>query len=188
MSTRSKKIGVAGFVVTALIATFFGAGYQMGFRINETESAPSGVWRVKPVQSVKAGDLVEACPPDLPVVRVMLERGYLVQGRCAAGVIPLLKAVAAVEGETVAIQHGKPAAVDGRELPNTAALSAIPAFPDGSYLVKPGTVWLFSTYSSGSFDSRYFGPVELEQITGQAFPVWVKGDAQQMKLIGGESK
>ena len=57
-------------------------------------------------------------------------------------------------------------AVNGRLLPNTAPLVTDTAgrplshWPFGRYVVAPGTVWVASSYSSRSFDSRYFGPVE----------------------------
>ena len=42
--------------------------------------------------------------------------------------------------------------------------------------MQPGEVWLFSSYSAGSFDSRYFGPVVLASVRGIARPVVVIGD------------
>ena len=66
--------------------------------------------------------------------------------------------------------------VNGVALPNTAAMPALPGWPAGRYIVQPGEVWLFSSYSAGSFDSRYFGPVVLASVRGIARPVAVIGD------------
>ena len=127
--------------------------------------------------SIKRGALVEVCPPASPVVSVMVQRGYLSPGDCAGlAVTALLKPVSAVSGDTIRLEHGQPATVNGVALPNTVAMPAIPAWPDGTYTVKHGQAWLFSSYSAGSFDSRYFGPVELATVRGIATPVAVHGD------------
>jgi hypothetical protein len=43
----------------------------------------------------------------------------------------------------------------------------------GTYRVAPGHVWLLSSYSADSWDSRYLGPVPVTEIRGVARPVWV---------------
>jgi type IV secretory pathway protease TraF len=40
----------------------------------------------------------------------------------------------------------------------------LPQIPLGSYVVRPGTVWVVSSYSPLSFDSRYFGAIPLGNI------------------------
>ena len=41
-----------------------------------------------------------------------------------------------------------------------------------TYTVAPGHVWLISTYSPLSFDSRYLGPVPISSIRGTVKPLW----------------
>ncbi|MCC6585644.1 MAG: S26 family signal peptidase [Bryobacterales bacterium] len=70
-------------------------------------------------------------------------------------------------------------AVNGRLLPNTAPLRLdaanrpLRAWPSGTYRVRPGTVWVASTYGRGSYDSRYIGPVEEKSIRGRLRPLWL---------------
>ena len=57
--------------------------------------------------------------------------------------------------------------VNGKLLPNSAPRGldtyqrSMPQWPAGEYLVKPGTVWVISSFNDRSFDSRYFGPIYL---------------------------
>lgn len=180
---KGRRFGIVAVVVAAVIAIVITGSYQAGLRLNFTESAPAGLWFVESVgvDSLKPGDLVEVCPPDLPIVRLMSERGYLEAGNCqGSGVRPLLKPVSAVAGDVIQFESGKPVIVNGAALPNTAVMSAVPGWPEGCYMVQPDEVWLFSSYNPGSFDSRYFGPVKLASVRGLARPVVVKGDPAAM--------
>lgn len=178
--SRARTFGVLGVSTAAALAILFGAGHALGFRLNFTDSAPLGLWRVHPFAAVERGELVEVCPPSLPIVRVMADRGYLGPGDCTAGVVSLLKPIAAVPGDTVTVRAGQPLQVNGKVLPWTEPMATLPGWPEGSYVVAEGNVWLLSTYSKGSFDSRYFGPVPVANVRGQAAPVMVKGDTKNM--------
>ena len=154
-----------------------------GLRVNFTDSAPHGLWQVRAADAaaIKRGSLIEVCPPDSPVVRLMGAKGYLSAGNCdGSSVAPLLKPVSAVPGDTIRLRRGEPVTVNAVSLPNTQAMPAIPAWPEGDYIVQPGELWLFSSYSSGSFDSRYFGPVALTCVRGVAVPVAVNGNIAAM--------
>lgn len=176
---KGRRFGIAAISATIAFGAVFTIGHAAGLRLNLTDSAPHGLWLVRAADmaSIKRGALVEVCPPASPVVSVMVQRGYLSPGDCAGlAVTALLKPVSAVSGDTIRLEHGQPATVNGVALPNTVAMPAIPAWPDGTYTVKHGQAWLFSSYSAGSFDSRYFGPVELATVRGIATPVAVHGD------------
>lgn len=176
---KTRHIGIAAVSFAAVIGAAITIGHAAGLRLNMTDSAPHGLWLVRAadVASIKRGELVEVCPPAAPVVSIMAQRGYLSPGNCAGvEVTPLLKPVSAVPGDTIRLQQGHPILVNGVALPNTVAMPAIPAWPDGTYTVEQGQAWLFSSYSAGSFDSRYFGPVQLATVRGIASPVAVQGD------------
>jgi conjugative transfer signal peptidase TraF len=138
-------------------------------RPNFTDSAPIGLWIKKPIQSIKKGSIVAFCPPAPDV--------HSTPGDCPA---PFIKPAAALPGDTVRLLNGYPATVNGAELPNTAAHPSMTAWPDGEYIVKAGEVWVFSSYNPKSFDSRYFGPIELSSIQGEAVPLLVYGDPAAM--------
>lgn len=176
---KTRHVGIAAVSLAALIGATFALGKAAGLRVNMTDSAPHGLWLVRATGAAqfKRGELVEICPPVSPVVSIMASRGYLPPGECAGlAVSPLLKPLSAIPGDTIRLQQGKPVMVNGVALPNTVAMPAIPAWPEGTYTVQPGQAWLFSSYSAGSFDSRYFGPVELATVRGIASPFAVFGD------------
>lgn len=175
-----RRFGIAAWCAAGVFGLGIGAAHYAGLRLNLTDSAPHGLWQVEAAGAagIKRGELVEVCPPALPIVQVMAERHFLEPGNCdSTGLTPLLKGVAAVAGDAVQIEPGELVKINGQPLPNTIPLHSIPGWPAGRYIVQPGQVWLFSSYSAGSFDSRYFGPVELANVRGVAHPVAVKGDA-----------
>jgi len=174
---KGRRFGITALCAAAGIFVAIKTGYHAGLRLNFTDSAPHGLWIVQTANaaSIKRGDMIEVCPPDSPIVRLMGEEGYLAPGDCEeSGLIPLLKPVAAVEGDDIHFEIGGLVTVNGVSMPNTAAMPALPGWPAGRYIVQPGEVWLFSSYSAGSFDSRYFGPVVLERVRGIARPVAVR--------------
>lgn len=172
-----KTFAIWALSLTGLVAVCAACGRATGLRINATASAPTGLWIVREigVDGLGRGQLVEICPPSAPVVGWMRDRGYLAAGGCDTNVAPLLKPVRAIAGDVIELQAGRPAMVNGRELPNTQTLSLLPAYPAGAYRVQPGEVWVFSSYSGSSFDSRYFGPVSVSYVRGIATPLWVAG-------------
>ena len=69
--------------------------------------------------------------------------------------------------------------LNGKATPGTVALPQdskgrpLGRVPDGRYAVRPGEVWLISTYSPRSWDSRYIGPVPASTIVSALRPVWI---------------
>ena len=146
-----------------------------GLRLNLTSSAPRGLWMVEPASHIDRDMWISVCPPVLPVTKAMTE--YMPYGDCPdLGVVPLLKPVGAIAGDSVKIRQGWNVMVNGRALPNTTARNNMPTWEEGEYTVKPGEVWLFSSYSAGSFDSRYFGPVKIDQVRGKAAPLFTEDE------------
>lgn len=171
----------ASFITVPFIAR------EAGIRINTTDSAPVGIWLTRNHHEggIKRGDLVSICPPDVPVVRALVASRPLYRGNdCTSGSTDVLKPVAAVPGDTVIIGKGY-VTINGVELPNTLAHGGALgypklAYPKGEYLVGKNEVWVFSTYTQDSFDSRYFGPVPTKNIRGFAEPLIVDGNPQDM--------
>ena len=167
-------------------ATLYMAGQMAsvaGLLINDTVSAPRGVWRIEPLTGpVERGQMVSLCPPDDARFRLGRERGYLTYGWCPGGYERMLKMVGAVPGDVVSMT-AQGVAVNGRLLDNSAPQArdgsgrVLNAMPQGAYTVAAGEVWLISTYTSVSFDSRYFGPVASAQIEGGARPLWIESQS-----------
>lgn len=163
----------AGAVAMAAIVL---AG-MMGFRINLTPSYPLGLWRIMPKQiGYEVGDLVFVCPPDKPIFHMALQRGYLPRGLCPSGTGPLIKTIAATEGQIVGIWIGigNHVSIDGEPVPDSTTkfldADGRPLVPAQGGVVPAKNVFLLSSYP-GSFDSRYFGPLPSSGILGLAQPV-----------------
>lgn len=177
---NNRSLGAISLLGALLIFILSSALSFYGVRVNLTDSAPHGIWVVRAFEATKLrrGLLVDICPPTLPITNIMKDRGYLGPGQCN-GVMPLLKPVVAISGDVVSVTKSG-VMVNGKLLSNSSSLNAIPGVPCGTYKVKSGEVWVISSYSSGSFDSRYFGPVNLSGINGVADPVYVFGDVSKI--------
>ena len=121
-------------------------------------------------------EVLRICASCQSKLMLSVVRGYRSRGNCPDGGEPLAKPIAARVGDTVELS-ATGMAVNGRLLPNTAPLVSDTAgrplshWPFGRYVVAPGTVWVASSYSRRSFDSRYFGPVEASQVREHVRPL-----------------
>ncbi len=134
---------------------------------NASASVPRGLYSITPIEAPERGDLVLVeAPPHL--ARFLAERGYLAPG------VPLLKHVAALPGATVC-RFGHAITIDddvraiarvrdrlSRRLPRWS----------GCRTLAEDEVFLLNEREPDSLDGRYFGPLPLSTITGQASPVW----------------
>ena len=108
------------------------------------------------------------CLPDNATTRLIVERGYLLHGRCQLGHAPLIKEVYAVAGDYVAVSAQGVSINHDPVINNTAPLRKdqqgreLPIMASGR--IEPGQYALFSDYDARSFDSRYFGAVNRDDI------------------------
>ena len=151
--------------VLAVMLGTFGICGLVGLRINGSPSLPVGLYLVT---AHSDSNLVEFCPPQL-FAELANARGYREAGSCPDGGAPLLKPIVAHAGDIVEVSR-EGIAVNGHLLPNTAPLKndtrnrPLTAWPSGRYTAGPDSVWVASSYNARSFDSRYFGPVEVRSI------------------------
>lgn len=170
MRTWIKRAGAASVLGLIAIA---GSAAALGVRINGTESMPRGFWLSLPFRGdLEPGQYVAVCLPASWQVK-----HYVGPGSCTTGVAPVLKTIGAVPGDVVEMDADG-VTINGQRLDNTAPLTAdsvgrpLAAWPFGRYVVTPGEVFLFSSYSAKSFDSRYLGPIEVERIIARAVPLY----------------
>lgn len=166
------------------LALLWAAAWLGGIRVNTSASIPTGVWLETAAPPFKGalvrGAIVTFCPPDTPAFRLAKQRGYIGAGWCPHAYQPLFKPVVAVAGDRISVS---PTGIDvnGVHVPNSAPLRAdnarkpLPTPPYGKYTVSPGSVWVVSSYNRESFDSRYFGSVEISAVRSIVVPLWVKG-------------
>ena len=168
--TRSILIVALFFLVVATGA------YGAGIRLNLSGSIPPGLYRTTGGVPER-GTTVLACLPS-SVARFARTRGYVPTGSCEDGSAPVGKVVAATAGDTVEIStHG--VSVNGRLLRNSAPLRydskgrGLPVLTVAPRVVPPAEIWLVSTYSPQSFDSRYFGPIAASRVVSRIEPLLV---------------
>ncbi|WP_415188794.1 conjugative transfer signal peptidase TraF [Rhodomicrobium sp.] len=178
MGSQNRRIGLAAWIGAASVSALVAAANHSGYRFNETPSVPVGIWRVLPVNGpLERGQIVSVCPPPTGVFLEAKARGYLSGGSCPGGLEPMLKPIAALEGDVV--EHtGEGISVNGRLLPSSVAFPAdsrgrlLPKVFAVRLVVNKGEMFLVSGHGR-SFDSRYFGPLPLSVITGVAAPIWI---------------
>lgn len=135
---------------------------------NPSESAPRGWYAVRATTVVSDRRYVLVRLP--PTVQKLAgQRGYLPMG------VPLVKNVAASVGDEVCERDGLV------QINGVAVAVALPRDGAGREMVAwsgcrrlgDGEVFLVSTTSSASFDSRYYGPMERDAVIGEAIPLWI---------------
>lgn len=174
---RVALVGAGTFAVAACALT--ATAYAKGYRVNLTASMPVGVWQVTGDKVFGRGDVVWACPPSTAPIREAHRFGYIPAGFCESGMAPLLKPVVAIAGDHVAVTP-EGVRVNGELIANSAPIPfdaggrRLPRLRRIAYVVKPGQVWLVSSYNPASFDSRYFGPVAASLVDGRARPVLIQ--------------
>ena len=148
----------------------------LGFRLNETPSVPVGLWRVSAVADLERGRVVSFCPPATDVFLEARRRGYLKRGNCPGALEPMLKVLAGLPGDEV-LQTADALFINGRALPHSKALKTdsqgrpLQALASRRFVICAGEGF-FAGDHPRSFDSRYFGPLPLAAIEGEARPVF----------------
>lgn len=158
----------AGILIAGLFAMF-----QLGgVRVNASPSLPMGLYRTT---SDSAATLVEFCPAQ-PFAALSSSRRYRGKGNCPDGAEPLMKPIVAVSGDIVEVSM-LGIAVNGRLIPSSTprpfdtCRRPLQHWPFGTYGVSPGSVWVISSFNVRSFDSRYFGPVNVRCIRAHLKPL-----------------
>jgi conjugative transfer signal peptidase TraF len=147
-----------------------------GLHWNLSASMPLGLY-VATERSLLPGEIVAVCLPPA-FATLARERGYLHHGSCPTGAQPILKRIAAVEGDVVEVQPTG-VTVNNRRIPNSQVAAQdsrgrpLPHVPWGRYTLTRQELWLMSTRQPNSLDSRYFGPVSLFDVIATAVPLVV---------------
>jgi conjugative transfer signal peptidase TraF len=159
------------------------AGYVLNLApkllYNPSKSAPIGWYEVVPSRAIARGDRVAAYLPE-QAEALAASRAYLPAG------IPVIKTVWAVGGDTVCRNAGTLTVTGRRSL---ALLGKdrhgrpLPAWSQGCTRLGQGEVLLISDATPDSFDSRYFGPVDIGNVIGRAVYL---GDQPESRVEDGE--
>ncbi len=153
------------------------AGGLAGLRLNLTGSLPVGVYLASGAAPSRDAIVLTCLPPNVAA----FARGYVPRrGGCPGRVLPVGKPIVAIAGDTVTVTPSG-LFVNGRPVPNSQPLAAdrqgrpLPRLAIGRYVVRPGALWIVSSYSRFSFDSRYFGGIEVRQVRARVRRLWTAG-------------
>ncbi len=147
------------------------------FRVNITDSLPRGIYKVSNEPLARGVIVAECLPPKL--ASFAKERGYLEEGGCPDNTMPILKRVEGMPGDTVELTQAY-VAVNDRLVLNSETQKKdskgreIPAVERGTFVLKPGQVFLMATNSERSWDNRYTGPTDISDIIETLQPWWTE--------------
>ncbi len=165
---------IATLLATVVGVLFYGLLYLHWFT-NLTYSMPVGLYRLRPVDHLARGTIVQVCQSPR-AAKMSINREYMDHGDCWDGSDALLKEVVGLPGDRVTV-GASGVCVNGRRLPwsEPRGLDSRmrPLKPlSGTFVIGKAQVWLYSPHPR-SFDSRYYGPVDRSLIRGIGVPVWV---------------
>jgi conjugative transfer signal peptidase TraF len=150
----------------------------IGIRLNFTPSMPLGIYRFMEVSphEISRGMLVAVCAP-LDAAKLGRRRGYLSGGECAGSSEPLLKTVAAVGGDFVAVSRIGVSVngcllADSKPLRFDRAGRPVTSWPVGRHRVSRGSIWLYAA-NEQSWDSRYWGPAPARNALAKVAPILI---------------
>ncbi|MDW4497905.1 S26 family signal peptidase [Sulfitobacter sp. D35] len=168
---RARKTLVATGAALALIGASAAVRSDPLVIWNASASVPIGFYAITPIAHPTVGDLVAAHPPD-PLADWLSESGYL--GRDT----PLLKRIAALP-ESEVCRHGTTILIDGivvAEARERDRLDRPLPVWRGCRTLRNGEIFFLNAEHSSSLDGRYFGPLDVDTIIGQATPIWTRED------------
>jgi conjugative transfer signal peptidase TraF len=138
--------------------------------VNYTDSEPKGLyWLQSPPRGPYHRGQTVAFPVPEPFRDLVAERRWLAAG------LPLMKGIAALEGDVVCT-NAREASINGQSIgPIFVVDSAGRPLPEirGCYTIAPGYFLPFSDVVPRSFDGRYLGPQPLSAILGEVHSVWI---------------
>lgn len=168
----TKAIAIFGVFFLLLNLAF----YTAGARINVTKSIPLGLYWISN-SPIKKGDYVLWCAPKTKLFDDAKERGYMGYGFCPGGYGYMMKKILAAKNDIVTVSDAG-VSVNGKLLPLSKPAKAdlngkpLPKFRINSYKLNNFEVLLMSDINSLSFDSRYFGFINISQIESVIRPVF----------------
>lgn len=134
---------------------------------NPSDSVPRGWYRVESADELRRGDTVLVRLP-ARVQAFAAQRSYLPHG------VPLLKRIEALPPQRVCL-IGRVVFVDGHAVATALAHDSqhrsLPTW-SGCRALAAGEVFLLSDSHPASFDSRYWGPINVTTVIGNARPLW----------------
>jgi conjugative transfer signal peptidase TraF len=168
------KITIGTVLTLTLLFTLI---YQLGYRVNLSESYPRGIYKTIPKKTIEYGDFVMFCPKNSPLMQEALKRNYVLNGTCDGGYYPLLKKVVALEGDKVEIKEY--VYINGKKQKKSKLYkkdpkgNLLPRSEENNITIAKDYMFLLSDYHALSFDSRYIGAVNKNSMISQMKSVYL---------------
>jgi conjugative transfer signal peptidase TraF len=164
MIARGPIFGIILGIATVLAAAYMKPAVRIVY--NPSDSAPRGWYLVRPASRLSVGEYVVARLPS-ETAAFAATRGYLPRS------VPILKQIAAIGGQRVCIRNGV-VYVDGAALARTLDRDgknrSLTAWRR-CQMLGADELFLLNVTNPGSFDSRYFGPLDTSFVRGRAIPL-----------------
>jgi conjugative transfer signal peptidase TraF len=138
---------------------------------NTTDSLPHGIYYITSRANLNYGDIVCFAVPT-HVERIVYGRGWLNEGNI------MMKKVAAMPGDRICSDGSKFTITSADKTKAGAIRPAdrqgrpLPAFKYCGVIEK-NLLFVGSATDPQSFDSRYFGLVQIQEVIGVAKPLWI---------------
>lgn len=168
------KITIGTILTLTLLFTLI---YQLGYRINLSESYPRGIYKSIPKKTIDYGDFVMFCPKNSPLMQEALKRNYILNGTCDGGYYPLLKKVVGLQGDKIEIKDY--VYINGKKQKKSKLYkkdpkgNLLPRSKENNITIPQGYMFLLSDYHELSFDSRYIGAVEMNRAISLMYPYYL---------------
>lgn len=162
--------------IPALLLLFGGIFFILGGIVNSGTSIPPGLY-LKVDKPLSIGKTVVLCPANQPIFQQARTLGLLQEGKCPDNFDAMFLKVAGKRKDIVTINAEglfvNDTLVAKSHPPLTGKDSQIlPAFSLPRYELKENEVVLISEAPDNAFDSRHFGPVNVEQIESVISPIF----------------
>ena len=158
-------------VAFTLVAVF---AVRDGYRFNPTSSAPVGVWKIseRDPAAVDIGQYVLICPPQHDVLNKLVKQGRMFRGKCDSGTVPFIKEVVAKGSGSFRVES------DGVYINDVLLESTEPypwenLTPAEAAIIAADEFVAIQTMHPGSIDSRYIGPMRIDDVIGVIEPKWI---------------
>ncbi len=162
-----------------MIGSFCFAGLQGGLIVNTTKSIPMGLYiKTGNFEKGRVGDYVQICPPQTPVFLLAKQRGYIGAGYCPGGMGYMLKQVLAAKDDVVSV-GGMGVVVNSQWVKNSVPMisdgagQAMPVLEIKARKLEQSEILLMGIHSSKSFDGRYYGLMQTDQVVSVIEPIFV---------------
>jgi conjugative transfer signal peptidase TraF len=173
---KATKTSIIYVTIAVGLLLVYGVFITLGGIIYTGTDVPPGLY-LKVDKPIAIGRYAIVCPPNRPEFLNARERGYLNAGNCPDNFDSMMLKVAAKRKDNLTINDNG-VLVNNVLLPQSQPFGkikddqGIPKLKLDHYELKHNELLLLSESRQESFDGRYFGPVDVEQVEGIISPVF----------------